>query len=163
MSERHEFDVNGLTIKVTVGGHIDDELLDATALAELRDVVNFAAAWTQKYGRGLRIPKIPAVPHYEEPPPIPGEIWRRIPGFEHTHEASNQHRIRSIDRVVPMNSPWHSPLVYGPGAPKVEKSVRGRVLKNRLRGNILYVTLTVNGGQRAYQVKELVKAAFPDA
>jgi hypothetical protein len=161
MSERHEFSVNGFTIKVTVGGHIDDELLDAQAVNELRDVVNFAAAWTQKHGRGLRIPKIPAVVHYAPPPPIPGEIWRRLPGFEHSHEVSNQYRVRSIDRVVAMNDPWHP--AWGRGAKRIEKIVHGRILKTRVKGFILYVTLCCpDGRQRAFQVRKLVESAFPE-
>jgi hypothetical protein len=161
MSERHEFDVNGFTIKVTVGGHIDDELLDDTAIAELADVVNFAAAWTQKYGRGLKIPKIPAAPHYAPPPPIPGEIWRRIPGFEHSHEASNNYRIRSIDRTVPMADPWNG--IWGRDKGKTEKIVHGRILTTRLKGFIVYVTLCCpDGRQRAFQVRKLVHLAFPE-
>jgi hypothetical protein len=163
MSERHEFRVNYSTIRVTVGGGINDELLDERAIAELRDVVNFAAAWTQKHHRGLRIPKIPAVAHFEQPPPIPGEIWRRIPGFEHTHEASNQYRIRSVDRVVASAHPWATYAEKVAGAPKIEKPVRGRILKTRVRGFIAYVTLCCpDGRQRAFQVRNLVAAAFPD-
>jgi hypothetical protein len=163
MSERHDFDVNGFTIKVTVGGHIDDELLDEQAVNELRDVVNFAAAWTQKHHRGLRIPRIPAVPHYEQPPPIPGEIWRTIPGFEHTHEASNQYRIRSMDRVVPMAHPSKTYAEKIQGFPKIEKLVHGRILKTRMKGFIAYVTLCCpDGRQRAFQVRKLVESAFPE-
>ena len=158
MSERHEFKVSGFVIKTTVGGNIDDELLDEAALAELGDVVNFAVAWTQKHGRGLRIPKIPAPPRYEEPPPRPGELWRTIPGFEGTHEASNQYRIRSVDRLVESASPWGHVM----GGPKIRRPVHGRILTNRVRGQLAYVTLTVDGQQRAYKVKDLVCAAWPE-
>jgi hypothetical protein len=159
MTERHEFNINGQPVKVIVGGHINDELLDQPALAELADALNAAAAWTQKHQRSLRIQKIPAVASYEPPPAMPGETWRSIPGFEDSHEASSAGRIRSIDRIVPMADPWHP---YGSGI-KVEKTVRGRILVIRLRGHTPYVTLTAGGRQRAYKVKNLIEAAFPDA
>jgi hypothetical protein len=161
MTNSHfDFEVNGFTVGVSVGG--DPATLDAQAVAELGDVVNFAVAWAHKHGRGLRIPKIPAPPHYEPPPPVPGEIWRRLPGFEHSHEVSNCYRVRSIDRVVPMADRWHSPLVYD-CPQKIEKAVRGRILKTRLKGFIVYVTLCCpDGTQRAFQVRNLVHSAFPE-
>ncbi len=33
--------------------------------------------------------------------PIPGEVWKDVPGYEGLYQASNMGRVRSIDRRVP--------------------------------------------------------------
>lgn len=73
------------------------------------------------------------------------EIWRDIPGYEGLYQASNQGRIRSLDREVKHN--------YGGVAVK-----KGKILKPRHRR--AQVTL-IKDGIRSYPlVSRLVYSAF---
>lgn len=72
------------------------------------------------------------------------ETWKPIPGYEGSYEASDQGRVRSLDRTI------------------IEKTgravnVRGRVLKPT-EGNKRYLLVTLSG--RTKRVHRLVLAAF---
>lgn len=72
------------------------------------------------------------------------ETWKPIPGYEGSYEASDQGRIRSLDRTI------------------IEKTgravnVRGRILKPT-EGNKRYLLVTLSG--RTKRVHRLVLAAF---
>lgn len=91
------------------------------------------------------------------PANIPGEIWKDIPGFEGSFQASNKGRIRSLDRTVPH-------------ARCGTQFVKGRILKpnikrhpNVFKGDeaiILQVTLMLENIRHEYSIKRLVYAAF---
>ena len=77
------------------------------------------------------------------------EKWLPIPGFEGYYEASDQGRIRSLDRTVSRTS--HSPM-----------KLRGKVLSHQLRKNTGYyvVALSKDGKPRNWYVHRLVLMAF---
>lgn len=75
--------------------------------------------------------------------PTQFEIWRPIPGFESSHEASNMGRVRTIDRVVR------------------NRSIKGRVLRARAdKDGYLGVRLCRNNKQIERRVHRLVLEAF---
>ncbi|QEM09126.1 NUMOD4 domain-containing protein [Mucilaginibacter rubeus] len=47
---------------------------------------------------------------------LPGEIWKDVPGFEGSYQASSLGRVKSLDRTVP------HPQLY-------KQFVKGRILK----------------------------------
>lgn len=80
------------------------------------------------------------------------EIWKPIPGYEGHYEASNQGRIRSVNKVTP--HPRNKTMLL----PR-----RGRILKSELdKCGYPVVTLSVNAKTRTYKVHRLVAMTFID-
>lgn len=74
------------------------------------------------------------------------ELWKAIPGFEGKYEASNQGRIRSLDRISIRPDRW------------------GNMTKYRLKGRILgldphhtgYLVVKLGRADKQYRVHQLV-------
>ncbi len=78
--------------------------------------------------------------------PNSSELWKGIPGYECFYEASDQGRIRSLDRP--------SKNKYGPGR-------RGRILQGRRdKDGYLCVSLSVDGDTRYFKIHRLVASSF---
>lgn len=77
------------------------------------------------------------------------EVWKDIPGFEGSHQASNMGRVRSLDRTV----------VYKDGRERFYKS---RVLEGSVNKTTGYrqVRLSVNDKGKTYNTSQLVAMAF---
>ncbi|HYG12169.1 MAG TPA: HNH endonuclease [Pyrinomonadaceae bacterium] len=74
-------------------------------------------------------------------PPLPGEVWRDVPGYEGYYSVSNHGRVRS-ERAATNSAP-------------------GRIIKLRDDGRgYLYLTLSKSGKARTVRAHALVAAAF---
>src|SRR6185503_15579007 len=86
-----------------------------------------------------------------------GEVWKDIPGFEGSYQASTMGRIKSLDRTVP------HPRLY-------QQFVKGRVLSQAVAKNHnlttgeptidLRVTLTVENTPYYRNVRRLIYKTF---
>lgn len=81
------------------------------------------------------------------------EVWRKVVGYEHSHEVSNLGRVRSIDRII-----VHKDYAYQSGLVK-----KGRTY--RKRGKVLNLTLhrgyaIAAVGKNKTAVHRLVAKAF---
>jgi hypothetical protein len=88
---------------------------------------------------------------------MPGEVWKDIPGFEGTYQASTMGRIKSLDRLI------RHPRLY-------QQSVKGQILSQSVakNGNLktvapmidLRVTLTVENTPYYYNTRRLIYQMF---
>lgn len=88
---------------------------------------------------------------------LPGEVWKDIPGFEGSYQASCLGRVRSLDREVP-----HTRLFT--------QFVKGRILKQSRHKNInllgkklmsdLRVSLARDGNMYYFNTRRLVYTTF---
>lgn len=77
------------------------------------------------------------------------EIWKPVVGFEDSYEVSSLGRVRSLDRVVVMNSRWGKP---------VAKNLKGKFLAPTLNGHG-YPNVMLGAGNMC-RVHRLVAEAF---
>lgn len=82
------------------------------------------------------------------------EIWRDVPGYEGLYQASNQGRIRSLDRVVEYIK--H----YDYGDVKAKHCFRGRILSQTMTSGYLGCIFSSNGKIEYPLVHRLVASAF---
>lgn len=75
------------------------------------------------------------------------EVWRDVVGFEGRYQVSNLGRVRSLDIRVPCHD-------------NGIRTVRGRILKQSLRGSYLKVNLCKEGRMVNRNVHRLVAQAF---
>lgn len=77
------------------------------------------------------------------------EIWKDVPMYEGSYQASNLGNVRSLDRViVEKNS-------------NKTRNVKGRILKQQLNENNYYKTeLSKNGKTITYKTHQIVAMAF---
>jgi hypothetical protein len=90
---------------------------------------------------------------------LPGEIWKDVPGFEGSYQASNLGRVKSLDRIVP-----HPRLK--------QQFVQGRILsqsvaknKNIMTGEPmidLRVSLSIEGVPHYFNTRRIIYQAFID-
>src|SRR5579872_2809626 len=90
---------------------------------------------------------------------MPGEVWKDIPGFEGSYQASSLGRIKSLDRTIP-----HSRLY--------KQFVKGQILSQSVSKNRniktgepmidLRVTLTVENSPHYFNVRRLIYQTFVD-
>lgn len=90
---------------------------------------------------------------------LPNEIWKDIPGFEGSYQASSLGKIKSLDRIIP-----HPRLKC--------QFVQGRILSQKVGKNRnlitgeptidLGVTLTVEAITHYYNTRRLVYKTFTD-
>ena len=90
---------------------------------------------------------------------MPGELWKDIPGFEGTFQASSLGRIKSIDRLIP-----HPRLK--------QQFVKGQILSQSVSKNQnlktgeptidLRVTLTIEGNAHYFNTRRLIYMTFVD-
>jgi hypothetical protein len=88
-----------------------------------------------------------------------GEVWKDIPGFEGSYQASPMGRIKSLDRIVP------HPRLY-------QQFVKGRILSQKANKNRniktgepmidLGVTLGIENKQYYVNTRRLVYKTFVD-
>lgn len=82
------------------------------------------------------------------------EVWKAIPGYEGSYEASSLGRIRSVDRQVVTNR------IKADGTRVIENRV-GRVRETRRsKAGYLTVNLSLDGVKKTAHVHQLVCAAF---
>jgi hypothetical protein len=91
--------------------------------------------------------------------PLPNEIWKDIPGFEGSYQASNLGRVKSLNRVVP-----HPRLK--------QQFVKGRILCHSIAQNKnvktdepmidLRVSLSVEGVQHYFNTRRIIYRTFID-
>lgn len=80
------------------------------------------------------------------------EAWRTIPGFEGYYEASDQGRIRSVDRNIVFEHPTHG---------TIRQRLRGKILRpGRMTAGYLFVVLSWRGKVTNHAVSRLVLEAF---
>lgn len=80
------------------------------------------------------------------------EIWKPIPEWEGVYEASNEGRIRSLDKTITAVSRWGTPQVYFRA---------GKVLKPKAdKDGYLGCHLVHAGRNKHYKVHQLVCMAF---
>lgn len=80
------------------------------------------------------------------------ETWRTIPGFEGYYEASDQGRIRSVDRNIVFEHPTHG---------TIRQKLRGKTLRpGRMPAGYLFVVLSWRGKVTNHAVSRLVLEAF---
>ncbi len=79
------------------------------------------------------------------------EEWRDIPGYEGRYQASDQGRVRSVDREIRQRDRWGN---------ATRRRVCGIVLKTGGCKGYRIVNLSVNGCTRMWQVHRLVALAF---
>ena len=75
------------------------------------------------------------------------EVWKDIPGYEKLYQVSSAGRVRSKDRVVK----------YRGG---LERSIKGKVLKQSNANGYLRIILSVDGKQHQWLVHRLVALTF---
>jgi hypothetical protein len=75
------------------------------------------------------------------------EIWKPVPGYETLYEVSNQGLVRSLDRMC----------LAGPGGCR---RLTGQILKPKLCGRRLMVSLCRGGKAKLFSVAELVAKRF---
>jgi hypothetical protein len=90
---------------------------------------------------------------------MPGEVWKDIPGFEGSFQASNLGRIKSLDRIV------SHPRLY-------QQFVRGQILSQSIAKNQnlktgepsidLRVTMSVEHIPHYFNVRRLIYQTFID-
>lgn len=90
---------------------------------------------------------------------LPGEIWKDVPGFEGSYQASSLGRVRSLDRIVPH--------------PRIKQQfVKGRILSQSVHENKnlftkepmtdLRVTLTIESRSYYFNTRRLIYKTFID-
>lgn len=90
---------------------------------------------------------------------MPGEVWKGIPGFEGSYQASNMGRIKSLNRVI------DHPRIY-------KQFIKGQMLSQSVARNQniktgepmidLRVTLTTESIPRYFNTRRLIYTAFID-
>ena len=76
------------------------------------------------------------------------EIWLPVVGYEGCYEVSNQHRVRTVERVI----------VRSNGHPQ---TIAPRIRRHRQRGGYhRQVTLVRDGQYMTFRIHPLVEAAF---
>jgi len=90
---------------------------------------------------------------------LAGEVWKDIPGFEGSYQASNMGRVKSLDRIIP-----HPRLK--------QQSVKGRILSQSVHNNHnivtgdpmvdLRVTLTIENHAYYFNTRRLIYMTFID-
>jgi len=90
---------------------------------------------------------------------MPGEIWKDIPGFEGSYQASTMGRIKSLDRTIP------HPRLY-------QQFVKGQILSQSVSKNRnlktgepmidLRVTLAIENTQYYFNVRRVIYKTFID-
>lgn len=90
---------------------------------------------------------------------MPGEIWKDIPGFEGSHQASNMGRVKSLDRLVP-----HPRLS--------QQFVKGQILSQSVAKNRnivtgepmidLRVTICIESKSHYFNTRRLIYQTFID-
>jgi len=88
---------------------------------------------------------------------IPSEIWKDIPGFEGSYQASTMGRIKSLDRIIP------HPRLY-------QQFVKGQILSQSISKNRnlktgepmidLRVTLAIENIQYYFNVRRVIYKTF---
>jgi hypothetical protein len=88
---------------------------------------------------------------------LPGEVWKDIPGFEGTYQASTMGRIKSLDRIIP------HPRLY-------QQFVKGQILSQKVNQNqnlktgepstYLSVTLTIESEAKCFNTRRLIYKTF---
>jgi len=90
---------------------------------------------------------------------MPGEVWKDVPGFEGTYQASTMGRVKSLDRIIP-HPRLHQQFVKG-------QIMSQSVAKNR---NIktgepmidLRVTFAVENNQYYFNTRRVIYKTFID-
>lgn len=90
---------------------------------------------------------------------MPDEVWKDIPGFEGTYQASTMGRIKSLDRTIP------HPRLY-------QQFVKGQILSQSVAKNSnlktgepmidLRVTFTVENTQYYFNTRRVIYKTFID-
>ncbi|MFI5139383.1 MAG: NUMOD4 domain-containing protein [Sphingobacteriales bacterium] len=90
---------------------------------------------------------------------LPGEVWKDVPGFEGSYQASTLGRVKSLDRTIP------HPRLYS-------QFVKGRILCQSVHNNRnivtgepmvdLRVTLTVENHAYYFNTRRLIYLTFTD-
>lgn len=75
------------------------------------------------------------------------EIWKDIPGYENCYQVSSAGRVRSKDRVVKYRG-------------DLERSIKGKVLRQSTANGYSRVILSVEGRQDQWLVHRLVALTF---
>lgn len=78
---------------------------------------------------------------------LPAEIWKDIPGFEGTYQASTMGRIKSLDRIVP------HPRLY-------QQFVKGQILSNKVNQN-QNLKISVGNKKRKFTTRLHSESPFP--
>lgn len=87
---------------------------------------------------------------------MPGEIWKPIPDYEDYYAISNMGRVKSLERMVPVN---FCPSRYHLLPEKILSQTQ-----NKNKGcNTLFVQLTVDNFRKSYMTKALVYTLFVEA
>lgn len=90
---------------------------------------------------------------------MPGEVWKDIPGFEGSYQASTMGRIKSLDRTIP------HPRLY-------QQFVKGQILSQSVSENRnlktgepmidLRVTLAIENTQYYFNTRRVIYKTFID-
>jgi hypothetical protein len=90
---------------------------------------------------------------------MPGEVWKDIPGFEGTYQASTMGRIKSLDRIIP------HPRLY-------QQFVKGQIMSQSVAKNCniktgkpmidLRVTFAVENKQYYFNTRRVIYKTFID-
>jgi hypothetical protein len=83
------------------------------------------------------------------------EIWKQIPGYEGYYEASHLGRIRSVDRIITVQTTrWGAPRL-------IEKRLRGQIIQPVIGPHGYYqLVLCVDGVEHTELVHDLVLTTF---
>ena len=79
------------------------------------------------------------------------EIWKDIPGYEGRYQASNQGRIRSIDRTLTCIGPKHNTY---------QRSMKGRILKPGRFCKSGHLSVVLGHGENGSPVHQLIALTF---
>lgn len=91
---------------------------------------------------------------------LPREVWKDVPGFEDSYQASNLGRVKSLDRIVPH--------------PKLKQQfIKGRILSQSVQENrnlltgepmiYLQVTFTVENRSYYFNTRRVIYKTFTDS